>query len=118
MNSLLTAVAPPALLFGFVLFMTRSRDLDGLGQEQLPSRSTGRNGITAHQRQRHAARKLYGSAVLTAQAAGSMKTLALKMNDRDIAQQAVNLKRSSNELMMRASRADAGFIQSKMEKRT
>jgi hypothetical protein len=117
-TSLLTAIAPPALLLGFVLFMSRPRGLEGLDQEQLPPpRPTGRNGIATHQRRRHAARKLYGSAVLTAQAAGSMKTLALRLNDRGIAQHALNIQRSSNELMRRASQADAGFIRSKMERR-
>lgn len=107
-SSLLAAIAPPAILFGAVLFLIRRRDGDELAAPP--------NGIAQHQRGRRASRKLYGSAVLTAQAAGSMRKLALDTRDRGVAREAVELQRQSRRLLEMATRADPGFVQRKLSR--
>lgn len=109
--NLLGAVAPPLLLMGAVLFLMRPRG--DLGDDGAP-RGAVRRHVVRVQKGRHAARKLYGSAVLTAQAAGSMRKLALDMQSRSIAQEAVSLQRTSRRLLDRAMRLDPGFVQKKI----
>lgn len=110
-TSIIAAVAPPAMLLGLVLFLTRPRgEFEGLG------RGPGGNGIGRRQRSRHDARKLYGSAVLTGQAAASMRKLALERRDRDIAQESVALQRMSQRLMDRAASADREFVAKKLSR--
>ena len=103
----LAALVPPLLLFGVVAFLARPRDLGELAQEDV---------VTADlaPRRRAAARRLYGSAVLAAQASGSMKKLAVEIRDRTVAEDALELQRMSRRLLDRAFRFDRKFVQAKL----
>ena len=107
-RGVLAALVPPLLLFGVVAFLARPRDLGELAQEDAV--------VTADlaPRRRAAARRLYGSAVLSAQAAGSMRKLASEIRDPTVAQDALELQRLSRRLLDRAVRFDRKFVQAKL----
>lgn len=125
--SLLSVFVPPLLLLGVVgglIWSQRRRDDDlGDGPDVERARATydepsrlrvnGKRSSASPGR-RSSARKLYGSAVLAAQAAGSMRKLALETRDREIATRAVELQRTSRQLLDRARTYDPGFVQGKL----
>lgn len=117
-HSILAALVPPALLLGVVLFLTRPGA--GLGDELAPMEhprdgsAPGKPTLLPSIRRRHAARKLYGSSVLAAQAAASMRTLAVEARDRAIANEAARLQTVSRALLDRASGYDSEFVRSKL----
>jgi len=137
-SGLLAAFAPPVLLLGIVLFLTRKQGELGADalvrkmQQQLPGiprapggpprptrpevRNGGRKMMPAI-KGRYAARKLYGNAVLASQASGSLRKLALNKEDPSLSNLAAKLQQISNELMSKAHANDAGFVRAKMAPR-
>ena len=117
----------PALLFGLVLFL--SRETGELADTELPTApgasprpgqprlTNGKRGMLPGVRNRRAARKLYGSAVLSLQASDSMGRLAVETKNREIANISARLRAISNRLMGSAQSYDAGFVQSKVGER-
>ncbi len=153
-RSLLADFGPSMILLGFVLYVSRDRDmLMGLSAEEdelpfyspsqraswiprrppaeqtilklptsrprtpsstYPSYVNGQSRNMAALKRRHAARKLYGSAVLVGQAAGSMRKLSSDTKNPRFQQESSRLQNMSNSLMSRANDYDADFVRKKL----